>query len=191
MNINYNPYDGAKIPPCSEFLGNMTPIIKDKEIIFRNENRIFYFISASMTKQDLNDKCSLQNLITLTNVQISLTTYIIGLYINELQLGNIEYNEENAIHTDKKSNDFINMTLKKKPKVIVDYVPSLTIVVSNSSAILPFYTNSITITPLNYYILFMLNRIENNPGLFFENNSYVTDDPINFSLASLAIKFPF
>ena len=81
--------------------------------------------------------------------------------------------------------------LKNNPEVSVDYIPSLSIVVSNSNAILNVFTNTINITPLNYYILFVLNRLENHPGLFFGNNAYVTEDPINFNLASLALRFPF
>lgn len=188
---NCNPYAGGEVPPCSVFLGNVNPIIKDGKLIFINENRIFYFISTSMTKQNTSNKCSLGSSSTVTNLQISLNTFLIGLYINEVQLGNIKHKQGNSIHSDKKTNDFINKTLKKNPNVIVDYNPSLAIVISNSNAILSLYTNMITITPLNYYILFMLNRMENNPGLFFGNNAYVTDDPINFTLASLAINFPF
>ncbi|MCX8074003.1 MAG: hypothetical protein N2749_00240 [Clostridia bacterium] len=186
-----NQYDGGKIPPCSEFLGNVDTIIKDNRLIYRNENRIFYFISTSATKKNSGNKCSLGSSSTLTNLQVSLATFLIGLYINEIQIGNIEHKKENDIHFDKESNDFINKTLNQMPEVIVDYTPSLSIVVSNSNAILSLYTKTITITPLNYYILFMLNRMENNPGLFFGNNAFVTDDPINFCLASLEINFPF
>ena len=44
---NCNPFDGGEVPPCSELLGNSNPIIKDKELIFKNNNRVFYFISTN------------------------------------------------------------------------------------------------------------------------------------------------
>jgi hypothetical protein len=39
--------------------------------------------------------------------------------------------------------------------------------------------------------LFVINRAEDNPGLFFINNSYVTEDTINFILSELNIQCPF
>lgn len=192
MNIcECNKYSGGEIPPCSIFLGNVNPIIKDGKVIFRNENRIFCFISTTFSKENTGDKCGLENYSKVTNLQISLTTFLIGIYINEVQKGNIKHSPKNSIHNNEKANSFINDTLNKDPNVIVDYVPELKIVISNSNAILSLYTSSITITPLNYYILFILNRFENDPGLFFGNNSYVTDDPINFCLATLNILYPF
>ena len=108
-----------------------------------------------------------------------------------MEIGNIKHNKENTIHNNKTANDFISTTLENKTEITVDYNPELIIVISNSNAILALYTNIINISPLNYYILFILNRLENNPGLFFGNNSYATEDEINFTLAELAIRFPF
>lgn len=184
---NCNPYAGGKIPPCSAFLGNANPIIKDGQLIFTNDNRVYYFITTTSA----NTGTSLGNSNVITNFQISLTTFFVGLYINEVELGNIKHSDKNAVHSDKAANDFINNALKNKPKVTVDYIPSLSIIVSNTNAIVSVYTSTINISPLNYYILFILNRLENHPGLFFANNSYATEDPINFSLASLALRFPF
>jgi hypothetical protein len=245
---NCNPYEGGEVPPCYKFLGNINPIIIDGQLIFRNDNRVYYFISTSSTKTIQFDAgnnsggkfgstgtegfaepvdpmgpadkaeqtgpadpsgstdgyepigpdsdgntgiCStFGNTNTVTNLQISLPTYIIGLYIHEVQLGNIIYSEKNVIHSDKRTNAFIHKTLKRKPVITVDYIPSLSLVMSNSTAILNFFTNTINITPLNYFILFVLNRLENHPGLFFGNNAYITEDPINFTLASLSLRFP-
>ena len=190
-NDNCNPFAGGKVPPCSAFLGNVDPIIKDGELIFINNNRVFYFIRTTSSTTLSRDNSSLGDTNTQTNLQISLATFLVGLYINEVELGNIIHSEKNIIHNDGAANDFINTTLENKPEVTVDYTPALVIVVSNNNAILSLYTNSINISPLNYYILFILNRLENNPGLFFGNNAYVTEDPINFSLAELALRFPF
>ena len=44
---NCNPFAGGEIPPCSDFLGNLNPIIKDGKLIFRNYNRVFYFIGTN------------------------------------------------------------------------------------------------------------------------------------------------
>ncbi len=190
-NDNCNPFAGGEVPPCSEFLGNVNPIIKDGELIFRNNNRVFYFISTTSQVNNSTTGCfSLGSSNIQTNLQISLATFLVGVYINEVEIGNIKHSKEKTIHNDKAANDFINTTLENKPEITVDYTPQLIIVVSNSNAILSLYTNIINISPLNYYILFILNRLENNPGLFFGNNSYATEEPINFSLASLAIRFP-
>lgn len=71
-----------------------------------------------------------------------------------------------------------------------DFSPSLTFRISNGEAIFPLYTRTTNITLLNYYILFILNRLERTPELFFGNNSYATPDPINFNLAALNLTFP-
>lgn len=188
---NCNPFAGGKVPPCSAFLGNTNPIIKDGQLIFTNDNRVFYFIRTTSNTRDSSNNSQLGTSNVQTNLQISLTTFLVGLYINEVQLGNISHSKKNTIHNDMAANDFINSTLENNPEVNVDYTPSLVIVVSNTNAILSIYTNTINITPLNYYILFILNRLENHPGLFFGNNAYATEDPINFSLAALALRFPF
>lgn len=188
---NCNPFAGGKVPPCSAFLGNTNPIIKDGQLIFTNDNRVFYFIRTTSNTSDSSNNSQLGTSNVQTNLQISLTTFLVGLYINEVQLGNISHSKKNTIHNDMGANDFINSTLENNPEVNVDYTPSLVIVVSNTNAILSIYTNTINITPLNYYILFILNRLENHPGLFFGNNAYATEDPINFSLAALALRFPF
>ncbi|EOR24961.1 MULTISPECIES: hypothetical protein [Clostridium] len=188
---NCNPFAGGKVPPCSAFLGNTNPIIKDGQLIFTNDNRVFYFIRTTSNTSDSSNNSQLGTSNVQTNLQISLTTFLVGLYINEVQLGNISHSKKNTIHNDMAANDFINSTLENNPEVNVDYTPSLVIVVSNTNAILSIYTNTINITPLNYYILFILNRLENHPGLFFGNNAYATEDPINFSLAALALRFPF
>lgn len=188
---NCNPFAGGKVPPCSAFLGNTNPIIKDVQLIFTNDNRVFYFIRTTSNTSDSSNNSQLGTSNVQTNLQISLTTFLVGLYINEVQLGNISHSKKNTIHNDMAANDFINSTLENNPEVNVDYTPSLVIVVSNTNAILSIYTNTINITPLNYYILFILNRLENHPGLFFGNNAYATEDPINFSLAALALRFPF
>ena len=188
---NCNPFAGGKVPPCSAFLGNTNPIIKDGQLIFTNDNRVFYFIRTTSNTSDYSNNSQLGTSNVQTNLQISLTTFLVGLYINEVQLGNISHSKKNTIHNDMAANDFINSTLENNPEVNVDYTPSLVIVVSNTNAILSIYTNTINITPLNYYILFILNRLENHPGLFFGNNAYATEDPINFSLAALALRFPF
>ncbi|MCI6691841.1 MAG: hypothetical protein MR510_05080 [Clostridium sp.] len=189
---NCNPFDGGEVPPCSELLGNSNPIIKDKELIFKNNNRVFYFISTNSQINNSTTGCySLGCSNVQTNLQISLETFLVGLYINEVEIGNIKHNKETTIHNNEAANAFINTTLENKPDITVDYNPELIIVISNNNAILALYTNVINISPLNYYILFILNRLENHPGLFFGNNSYATEDEINFTLAELAIRFPF
>ena len=191
-----NPYEGGKIPPCSQFLGNAEPIIKDGKVIFRNENRAYYFIST-VTNQDSSENGNqapqnqiLEQANVNFNLQISLATFIIGLFINKIQKGEIEYDANMPIHENSTANSMIHQLLQNSPQVQTDYLPQLSLVVSNGNAILALYTYTINITPLNFYILFLLTRLENNPAFFFGNNSFATEDPINFSLASLNICFP-
>ncbi|MEL7564650.1 MAG: hypothetical protein AAGU27_07180 [Dehalobacterium sp.] len=194
---NCNIYEGGKIPPCSAFLNNSNPIIKDGKLIYRNNNRLFYFISTA-PETPLNNSSTAPvttNSITnapfiSTNIQISLYTFVIGLYINQVQLNMIEYDKNNPIHSEKDVNDFIHNQIQDLPKLNVNFVPTLSLVISNGNAILPPFTYTINITPLNYFILFILDRIEGNPGLLFFNNSFATEDPINFILASMNIQLP-
>lgn len=195
-----NPYEGGKIPPCSEFLNNTDPIIKDGKLIFRNQNRLFCFLSTNpLSSSDsssncTNNYCDVNYLINsspsvYTNIQISITTYLIGLYINQVQQGIIDYKPTASIHSNKSTNEFIHQLLQNCPKVNVDYIPGLSLVISNNSAIATLYSSTFNISPLNYYILFVLNRLENDPGLYFSNNSYAAPNPINLTLAALNIQF--
>lgn len=191
-----NPYEGGEIPPCSAFLNNTNPIIKDGKIIFTNENRLYCFISTYPPEESSPAGTGLvgsifQKPATSTNLQVSLPTFIVGLFINQLQRNEIEYDEKNIIHSNKTANDFIHETLKKSPEIKMNHIPSLALVVSNTNAILPLFTYNANITPLNYFILFILNRLENDPGLFFGNNSYATADAINFFMSSWNMHFPF
>lgn len=190
-NNNCNPFDGAKIPPCSEFLSNINPIIKDGELIFRNYNKIYCFIGTTSIVSNSESEDNIGNENIQTNLQISIATFLIGLYINQVELGSIKHSKKNQIHNDKGANDFINETLENNPEITVDYTANLSVIVSNTNAILALYTNTINISPLNYYILFILNRLENDPALFFGNNAYTTEDSINFTLSSIALRFPF
>lgn len=192
-----NPYEGGTVPPCSAYLNNIDPIIKNGRLIYRNENRLYFFISTTRTRnpevsRDLPETTSpaTETPFVSTNLQISMPTFLVGLFINQIQLGIINYNERCCIHHNKTADDFVHQMLKMNPEVNVDYVPKIAAILSNSNAILPLYTYAANITPLNYYILFILNRLEMNPGLFFGNNTFVTEDPINFTLASLDLQFP-
>ncbi|WDV46519.1 hypothetical protein PV797_02205 [Clostridiaceae bacterium M8S5] len=176
-------YDGGKIPPCSAFLSNANPIIKDGKFIFKNENRLFYFISTS----PMDGRSSVS--IT-TNLQINLPTYIIGLFLYQVQEGIINYNKKAVLHTNKNINTFIHETLRNPPKIEEDFAPTLSLVYSNGNAIAPPLNYALNLTRINYYILFIIDRLTVDPGLFFINNSFATEDCLNFFLASLHIQFP-
>ena len=197
-NHSCNPYEGGEIPPCSVFLGDTNPIIKDGRIIYINDNRLFFFISTisrSATQEVVvtlpeTTNPLLDEPFTSTNFQISITSYIIGLFINKIQKGQINYDKNCDIHSDKTINTFIHNMLQNTPEFDVNFIPSLSLIISHSGSILPLYTNTFNITPLNYLILYLLTNFENSPGLYFGNNDYVFPDPINFSLAALNIQFP-
>jgi len=189
---NCNLYKGGEVPPCSAFLSNENPIIKDGKFIYKNENRIYYFISTNPT--DCSDKgcpSSITNAPSIiSNLQISLSTFIIGLFINQVQLEVITYDKNCSIHSDQTANSFIHEALQKPNEIKFDFIPTLSFTISNTNAILPLYTYTLNITFRNYLILFILYRLEENPGLFFGNNSFTTEDDINYALSALNVQFP-
>ena len=182
-----NLYEGGEIPPCSAFLDNSNPIIKDCKLIFRNLNRLFYFISAST----INPSTQFNASTVAANIQISLSTFIIGLFINQVQVGIITYDQDCMIHSNKEINAFIHETLQNPPIIDENFFPSLSLVYSNGNAILDPFTFTLNISKLNFYILLIISRLEMNLGLFFIDNSFATEDCINFFLASLNIQCPF
>ena len=70
-----------------------------------------------------------------------------------------------------------------------NFKPSLTYIISNTSAVIPFYTGIIDISPINYYIVLMLSRSYGDYGMLFSDNAYVTNDFINNTLASMYFQF--
>lgn len=172
-------YEGGKIPPCSEMLGNMNPIIKDNKLIFRNLNRLFYFLSlqTSRKKQSLN-----------LNIQISLYNYLIGLFLLELEDNIEKIKGEPKLHDDDMINALIYEMLKNPPQIKDNFEANLVLVYSNNNAIMNPLTYELVISPLTFLILLIINRLENHPGLFFINNSYVTEDLVNFMLSELHIE---
>ncbi|KUO70341.1 MAG: hypothetical protein APF77_09385 [Clostridia bacterium BRH_c25] len=185
-------YEGGEIPPCSAFLNNANPIIKDGKLIYRNENRVYYFISAAPASNDNEGyPSSITNAPAITsNIQISLSTFIIGLFINQIQLEVITYDKNCSIHSDQTVNTFIHEAMQNSKEIEFDFIPTLTFTISNTNAILPLYSYTLNITSRNYLILFILNRLEGNPGLFFGNNSFAAEDDINYALSALNIQFP-
>ena len=69
------------------------------------------------------------------------------------------------------------------------FIPSLTYVISNSSAVIPFYTGVIDISITNFYIILMLSRFNTDYGLLFSDNAYITNDFINRTLANIYVEF--
>ncbi len=195
--VDCNMYDEGQIPPCSNFLGNVEPIIIDGKVVFRNENKVFYFIST-LTNSGEGEEAQTPPVVNpiinppvvSTNLQISMATFFVGLFINKIQQEQIKNLDSIQIHSDKTADEFIHKTLKKCPNVITDYTAQLSFIITSLNAILPLYTYTLTISPLNYYILFILSRLERNPALFFGNNAYVSEDCINFTLAAMSLQFP-
>ena len=79
--------------------------------------------------------------------------------------------------------------LNNPSEVIINYQTQLILVYSNNNAILTPIEYAINISPTNYLILLAINRLENNPGLLFINNSYATKDFINLILSEIDIQF--
>lgn len=176
-------YKGGKIPPCAQYLNNNWLLIKDGKLIYRNLNRLFFFVRVQSKPSSLD---SLE-----ANIQISLQHYIIGIFLHELLQDFNKYNKECTIASDPKTNSYIHKLLQNPPDKLNDqYNFSLTLSYSNQDAILNPFTYSFPIKPLLFYILLIINRIENHPGLFFANNNLVTEDTINFVLASMNLELP-
>ena len=173
---NCNLFEEGKIPPCSNLLGSDNPIIKDGKVIFRNFNRFFYFIS--LNSHSKNPEINL-------NIQISLYNYLIGLFLILIEQDQSEFQKKPKIHDDEQINNFIYECLEKPPLIKNNFDATLILTYSNQNAILNPFTYNLKISPLSFLILFVINRFENHPGLFFVNNSYVTEDLINYVLAEM------
>lgn len=182
-------FQDFKLPPCAEFLGNINPIIENGNIIYRNNNRLYFFLCFN----DNGDPSKTYNAaepLTFNNIyggclQIEPYLFFIGLYINEYQKGNVDNFNDIKIHDDDDADDFIKCVLSNNYSVNNSVVPTLAYIISNSNAILPLFSAYIEISQINYYIILMLNRFYGNYGLLFGDNSYVTNDFINATLASI------
>jgi len=176
-------YKNYKLSDCSNFLGNSNPLIKNGKIIFRNLNRLFFFISLNNNNKNNEDLFEI-------NIQISLSHFLIGLIIQSILLEKTKYEKDAKIASDEKTNKIIHKLLQKPPKKLrQDYNYYLILTFSNNNAIFNPFSYSIKIKPLTFVILLILNRFENNPSLFFFNNDYVTEDTINYLLASIHITY--
>lgn len=188
-----NSFDDFTLPPCAKFLGNINPLIKNGKVIYRNINRFYFFISynyskiSSPTYNSLNPQ-SFNDTIN-GNLQIEPYYFFIGMYINEIQKGNIIYNDNVKIHDNKYADSFIKTILKNNYEINSSFIPSLTYAISNSNAILPPYLASIEISLINFYIILMINRFYYEYGLLFSDNAYVTNDFINNFLANIYVEF--
>lgn len=190
----YNDFSDFKIPPCAKYLGSFNPFVKDGRVVYKNNNRFFFFLTlnSASTWETVNynpmDPSTYVGKST-ANLQINPYLFIIGLFINEVQKGNIEEYKDIDIHEDSDADKFIKMILENQYEITPSFIPSLTYAISNSSAILvPFFVN-VEISPINFYIVLMLSRFYNDYGMLFSDNSYVTNDFINNTLANTYLEF--
>lgn len=115
-NCKSNPFEGYKLPPCAQYLGNTNPLFKDGEVLYRNLNRLYLFLSYNYSQLD-NIVYNPLNPLTYNtkvngNLQIDLYTFIIGIFINEVQIGNILFNENMIIHNNKEADLFIKSIIE-------------------------------------------------------------------------------
>lgn len=106
---NPNPFADAVIPPCAEYLENENVLVLDGELIYRSVNKIYVFITTSASN---NGPTGNLGEALETNVEISITTFIIGLFINQVQMGVIEYDKTKPIHPDEKIDLLIHQCLQ-------------------------------------------------------------------------------
>lgn len=188
-----NKFNDFKLPPCAKFLGNINPFVKDGKIIYRNNNRVYFFLTYNYTMYN-NITYNPLNPATFnnranSNIQIEPYYFIIGLYINEVQKGNIKFNENVKIHDNTYADGFIKNVLGNEYEINNIFIPSLTYMISNASAVIPFFVGTVEISLINYYIILMISRFYSEYGLLFSDNAYVTNDFINNALASMYVEF--
>ena len=192
-NCNCDPLENFQLPPCAKFLGSPNPLVRDGEIIYRNLNRLYFFLSYNYSRfnnQSYNPiNPATFNVNTNANLQIDLYHFIIGLYINEVEKGNIKFDSSVKIHDDENADEFIKEVMGNNYNLNSTFVPSLTYVVSNSNAVISLFTGVIDISITNFYIILMLSRLNTDYGLLFSDNAYVTNDFINRTLANIYVEF--
>lgn len=174
-------YEDSILPPCARYLNNAVPIIKDGRLIYRNLNRLFYFISIK-SNQDKNGIESFE-----ANIQISLYHYIIALFLINILSDKSKYDKDCKIHSNKDLNNIIHKTIQNPPEINPLYNYSLILAYSNQDAILDPFIYTIKINSTIFIILLVLSRLDKNPGLFFINNNFVTEDIINMIISKLHI----
>lgn len=182
-------FQDFKLPPCAEFLGDVNPLVCNGHIIYRNTNRLYFFLCFN-DNGDLEKTYNPIDPLTFNNtqsgcLQIEPYLFFIGLYINEFEKGNVTNFNETKIHEDNNADEFIKSVLSNTYEINTSVIPTIAYVISNSNAILPLFSAYIEISQINYYIILMLNRFHGNYGLLFGNNSYVTNDFVNATLASM------
>ena len=192
-NCNKDKFSDYKIPPCAKFLGSVNPLIKDGEVIYRNYNRVYCFLSFNTNtakQKEYNQKDpSTYNYKANGNLQIELYYFIIGVFINDIQKGVIKYDKDTKIHENEQADAFIKKILENDYTITDNFIPSLTLIISNSSAVIPVYTGTIEISPINYYIILMLSRSYGDYGMLYSDNAYITNDFINCTLANMYFEF--
>lgn len=190
---NCDRFEDFSIPPCAKFLGSVNPLVKDGKIVYRNLNRLYLFLSYNYSRfktEEYNPINPLSfNIKTNGNLQIDLYCFIIALYINEVEKGNVKFNSNVKIHDDKNADEFIKKIIGNNYDLNSSFIPSLTYVISNSNAVIPFYTGIIDISITNFYIILMLSRFYSDYGLLFSDNAYITNDFINRTLANIYVEF--
>ena len=81
-NCNCDPLENFQLPPCAKFLGSPNPLVRDGEIIYRNLNRLYFFLSYNYSRfnnQSYNPiNPATFNVNTNANLQIDLYHFIIG-----------------------------------------------------------------------------------------------------------------
>lgn len=188
-----NKFSDFTIPPCAEFLGSNNPFVKNGKFIYKNLNRVYFFLTFNYSMLNNVNYDTLNpstfNFVTNGNLQIELYCFLIGLYINEIEKGNIKYDSEVKIHDNENADKFIKEVIESNYELNESFIPALTYTISNSNAILAFYTGVINISMTNFYIILMLSRFYSDYGLLFSDNSYVTNDFINRTLANIYFEF--
>lgn len=190
---NCDRFEDFSIPPCAKFLGNNNPLIKDGKIIYRNLNRLYFFLTYNYSRIK-NENYNTLNPLSFNsrvtgNLQIELYCFIIGLYINEVEKGNIVYDCNISIHDDKNADKFIKKVMENNYEIESSFIPSLTYMISNPSAVIPFLVGTVDISITNFYIMLMLSRFYSDYGLLFSDNAYSTNDFINRTLANIYVEF--
>ncbi|GAA0181346.1 hypothetical protein SH2C18_38920 [Clostridium sediminicola] len=173
------------IEPCSAVLGNTDPFIIKNCLIYNNQNRLYLFLRTTPGENCSND------VLLNTNIEISASNFLIGLYLTKIEKKLIKYDKNLKIHSDRNINNFIHRMIQSNNKIKFKSNTFLNAVVSNGNAIQPLINFSIQISNLAYVVVLTLFIVEKNPALFYGSNNFAFNNRINRFLASQNIFIQF
>ena len=174
-------------PPIFEDNTNNDTVVSDGEIVFLNQNRLFCFLAINPLN---DDNAIVGSNIVYVRMQISLKNLYLALILNNLDIAEAQLNPHLKLHENESLDDIIHGYFCSNVQYSLGGLPYVTFVVASLDAIVPFFNYQISITPLVFYIIFLITVLENDPSFYFFNNDYIEFTDINLELASMGRSEP-